>query len=259
MHMNNLSKPTKLFISHSTQDSTYVSHLVRLLQMIGMNSDNMFCTSVKGFDIPLGNNIYDYLKEQFQNYNLKVIFVLSNNYYRSAASLNEMGAAWVLQYEYTSILLPNFEFRDIKGAIDPRNISMKLDSAEIELKARLNDLYDDLRRTFNLGQCQQIIWERYRDEFIEKVYKTTSLWDSLRYLKAQKRPASEWLLPLNQLVDMDSEGFDALYMLGAKYLEAGNKEKAFEYIKRAEKAAWNEDARNCIKQIKHCELFNSRV
>lgn len=254
--MINSTKPTKLFISHSTQDLAYVSHLVRLLQMIGMSSENMFCSSIKGFDIPLGNNIYDYLKEQFQNYDLKVLFVLSNNYYNSVASLNEMGAAWALQHSYTSILLPKFEFKDIKGAIDPRNISIKLDSAERELKGRMNELYDDLQKHFELKTLQQIVWEGYRDEFIEKVHKTTSIWEHLRYLKEKNRPASEWILPLNQLVDMDPEGFDALYILGIKYSQVENAAKAAEYLGRAEKAAWNEEMQSNIKRLKQSMMFS---
>ena len=110
----------------------------------------MFCSSVKGYGIPLGENIYDYLKDQFQNYKLKVIFVLSDNYYKSVASLNEMGAAWVLQNDYNFILLPKFEFKDIKGAVDPRTISIKMDSSEREVKSRLNELSLSLQKDFGL-------------------------------------------------------------------------------------------------------------
>ena len=140
----------KLFISHSSRDIAYVSHLVKFLGSLGMNEDNMFCSSVKGYGIPLGENIYDYLKDQFQNYKLKVIFVLSDNYYKSVASLNEMGAAWVLQNDYNCILLPKFEFKDIKGAVDPRTISIKMDSSEREVKSRLNELSLSLQKDFGL-------------------------------------------------------------------------------------------------------------
>lgn len=88
--MNSLNQ-MKLFISHSSRDIAYVSHLVKFLGSLGMNEDNMFCSSVKGYGIPLGENIYDYLKDQFQNYKLKVIFVLSDNYYKSV----EIGRAHV--------------------------------------------------------------------------------------------------------------------------------------------------------------------
>ena len=101
-------KTPKLFISHSTLDQSYVSYLVRLLELLGLNSDNLFCSSAKGYGIPLGRNIYDYLREQFQDFDLRVLFILSDNYYDSVASMNEMGAAWVLQHKYTSILLPRY-------------------------------------------------------------------------------------------------------------------------------------------------------
>lgn len=254
--MNNQLNPPKLFISHSSQDISYVSHLVRLLQSIGMDNENMFCSSVKGFGIPLGKNIYDYLRILFQNYDLKVIFILSNNYYKSVASLNEMGAAWALQRSYISILLPKFEFRDIKGAVDPRNISIKIDSSEWDLKERLNELKDNLQNEFNLQPISQIIWERNRDEFIKKAQETASLWEHLLWLKEQERPASEWLIPLAKLENIDPDGFDVLYISGIQYLQLGNSAKAAEYFDRALKAATDEDMRNSVKRKKQILLLN---
>ena len=164
-------KPSKIFISHSSQDLAYVQPLVELFEYIGLTPENMFCSSVAGYNVPLNNNIYDYLKEQFQNYDLRVIFVLSKNYYNSPASLNEMGAAWVLQHKYTSVLLPQFDFRDVKGVIDQMRISIKLDSEKFELKARLNELRDILVNEpgLKLSLSSQNIWERHRDEFVDKV------------------------------------------------------------------------------------------
>ena len=167
--MSMQKKTPKLFISHSTLDQSYVSYLVRLLELLGLNSDNLFCSSAKGYGIPLGRNIYDYLREQFQDFDLRVLFILSDNYYDSVASMNEMGAAWVLQHKYTSILLPRFEFKNIKGAIDPRKISINLDAPETELKDKLNGLKDTLSTEFSLLPVKETVWEAYRDEFIEKV------------------------------------------------------------------------------------------
>lgn len=165
MSENIVEKKAKIFISHSVQDMAFVRPLVDLFEHIGLTEDNMFCSSVPGYNIPLDNNIYDYLKDQFQNYDLRIIFVLSENYYNSPASLNEMGAAWVLQHKYTSILIPHFDFRDIKGVIDQMRISIKLDSDKSELKARLNELRDSIMREFGLGTSlsSQNIWERHRD------------------------------------------------------------------------------------------------
>lgn len=67
------------------------------------------------------DRIWEYL------YNDLVVFMLSKNYYESVACLNEMGATWVLQKQYQTILLPEFDFKDIVGAINLRDISFKLD------------------------------------------------------------------------------------------------------------------------------------
>lgn len=74
----NTTKPMRLFISHSSRDIVYVSYFVQLLRAIGITEQTMFCSSIKGYGIPLGENIYDYLKQQFQNYRLKVIFIFLN-------------------------------------------------------------------------------------------------------------------------------------------------------------------------------------
>lgn len=85
-----------IFISHSTKDSEYVASLVDLLRKIGFTDKDVFCSSYPGYGIPLGKNIYEFLKSCFKDYELFVLFVISkDNYYSSPASLNEMGAAWV--------------------------------------------------------------------------------------------------------------------------------------------------------------------
>lgn len=81
-------KPKKLFISHSQKDKKYVSAIVDLLVDIGLRSDEVFCSSVPGFGIPYGDDIYEVLKKQFVDYDLCVLFILSDNYYESAACLS---------------------------------------------------------------------------------------------------------------------------------------------------------------------------
>lgn len=127
-------KRPKVFISHSSEDKDYVACLVDFLEDIGLTQEHLFCSSVSGYGIPLDEDIYDYLKQQFSEHNLHVILVLSENYYNSVACMNEMGAAWILQNKYTTILLPGFEFKEIKGAINPRRIGLKLDADPTEVK-----------------------------------------------------------------------------------------------------------------------------
>ena len=98
-----------------------------------------------------------------------MIFILSKNYYGSPASLNEMGAAWITMTTDTLLLLPGFDFPDIKGCIDPTEAGIKLDGAECELKFRLDELKDILITEHSLQPITSSRWERHRDEFIKKV------------------------------------------------------------------------------------------
>ena len=227
----------KIFVSHSSKDMIFVQTLVDLFKDIGLNEENMFCSSIPGYNIPLDVNIYDYLKEQFQNYDLHVIFVLSENYYNSPVSLAEMGAAWVLQQRYTSVLLPQFNFKDIKGVIDQIRISIKLDSEKTELKARLNELRNTFIKEFGLRSSlsSQNIWERNRDEFIDKINSIDIYWKRLRQLEEQKRPLDEWITPLQNLLEISPTSCDALYMLGTIYAQMDDKENAVKCLKSTAK------------------------
>ena len=60
-------RPAKIFISHSSQDIEFVQPLVTLFGSMGLNSENMFCSSVPGYNVPLDKNIFDYLKMHFKN------------------------------------------------------------------------------------------------------------------------------------------------------------------------------------------------
>lgn len=246
----NEQRLTKIFISHSSQDLMFVQPLVELLEALGLTDDNMFCSSVSGYNVPLDKNIYDYLKEQFQNFNLRVVFMLSDNYYRSVASMNEMGAAWVLQSRYTSVLLPQFRFKDIKGAIDPLRISIKLDSGDNELKARLNELKDTLVNEFELRPLSQNIWERYRDKFICQVRESQikALWDQLHQLGEKNQPDDAWIEPLKKLVELDQRSFDAIYMLGIMYAKINDLKNSIRCVRRAIEVAESDDQRRRAKE-----------
>ncbi|RKW44564.1 MAG: TIR domain-containing protein [Lachnospiraceae bacterium] len=169
--VNSEKMEPRLFISHSSKDLDYIKAFVEFLEDIGMNSENMFCSSIDGYNIKWGENIYDYLSEEFNNRskNLIVLFMLSKNYYDSPACLNEMGAAWVLKKEYRSILLPGFKFRDIEGAINPNDLPISLEDSKIRNK--LNDIKEQFKEIFELEKINDNKWDNIRDRFIEKINK----------------------------------------------------------------------------------------
>lgn len=162
-------KPHKLFISHSSKDKEYMEALAEMLEDIGMPDGSFVCTSVPGHGIPGGAKIFDWLRDQFLTCDLRVMFALSHNYYASAASLNEMGAAWVTKATDTLLLLPGFKFSEIDGCVDPREMGISFGSDDSELKHRLNEFKDTLISEHHLPAITQARWERHRDKFIKTI------------------------------------------------------------------------------------------
>ena len=167
--MDNENKPHKLFISHASKDKEYMQALIELLEDIGMPEGSIVCSTIPGYGIPGGADIYNWLRDQFLSCDLRVLFVFSKNYYESAACLNEMGAAWITRATDTLMLLPGFAFSDIKGCVDSRRIGISFDSAEEELKHRLNEFKDILIVEHSLQTITQTRWERHRDAFLTKI------------------------------------------------------------------------------------------
>lgn len=162
-----------IFISHSTQDKEYTKAFVDLIFAIGLNEDDIVCSSYPGVGIPLGEKVYEWLVEKFQEYDLHVLYFLSHNYYQSAACLNEMGAAWAMKQKWDGILLPGFGFSDIAGCIDPTQIGIKLDGDIDELKHRIGELKDSIVAEFGLRSVSNTRWENIRNTFISTIQEIT--------------------------------------------------------------------------------------
>lgn len=167
-------KPHMIFISHSSNDRQYTKAFVDLLFAIGLNEEDIVCSSYPGLGVPLRASVYEWLVEKFQKFDLHVLYFLSHNYYQSAASLNEMGAAWAMKQKWDGILLPGFDFSDFSGCIDPYQIQIKLDGEMEELKHRLGELKDDIVKEFSLREVSATRWEKIRGEFLNKIEEIKS-------------------------------------------------------------------------------------
>lgn len=160
--------PVKIFISHSSKDEDYVRAFVDLLINIGINKPTqLFCSSYPPFNVKLNNNIFDTLRQQYNEYRLYMIYMLSSNYYTSPVSLNEMGAGWVLQYDGQCITLPGFKVEEICGCVDKNKIALVADTKDFSL--RLNEFKDNILKIMELPPIENNLWEQKRDEFIKKV------------------------------------------------------------------------------------------
>lgn len=168
----NKKKRNLLFISHAEKDSKIVSDFVDLLYDIGLKTEDMFCSSRSDLDIAIGEDIYDYLRKTLDSDNVITAFMLSENYYKSAACLNEMGAVWLKQSNYYTFLLPEFEYKDIKGAINPNIKGIKLDITNNHLTGDLTNFKKRIEKDFGIKTADSIEinrWEKQRDQFIYSI------------------------------------------------------------------------------------------
>ncbi len=164
---NSVPKKPMVFISHSSKDYDFVEALTDMLQHIGLTHENLFCSSIPGLWIGLSQDIFESLRQLFQEYDLYVIFVQSPRYYESVASLNEMGAAWVLQTKFCSILTKDMNYDDMKGVFDKNKIAIKVNDNDAPY--RLTELRNDLFKFLHLDPIDETRWERERTKFLMKV------------------------------------------------------------------------------------------
>lgn len=99
------------FISHRSIDATFGNVVRQLLLNIGIKNNQIIFTSNPMNKIPLNENIFEYLRKRIDQ-NTYIIYLISDDYFDSAACLNEMGAAWVMQSDNTQLFLPNFNFHN---------------------------------------------------------------------------------------------------------------------------------------------------
>jgi hypothetical protein len=108
--MQVIAKMTDIFISHSTKDKHLVEKLVDLLKEgIGVPDEAIFCSSLDGHGIPLGEDFNAYMKEKIQKPKL-VLLLMTPAYMESWFCLMEVGAAWSQSHRSLAIVVPPIKF-----------------------------------------------------------------------------------------------------------------------------------------------------
>jgi hypothetical protein len=154
---------TKIFISHSSLDKEIVEELIEILESIGLNSSQIFCSSFKGYGIDFGENFLERIKNEL-DHNVLVLFMLSNNFYQSPVCLCEMGATWIKTNLHIPILIPPFEFKDVKGVIPLTHGFIVND------KNALNQFKSQIENTFGISNKLDIsTWETKRDRIVNRM------------------------------------------------------------------------------------------
>lgn len=158
-----------IFISHKSSDKKYGDALRNFITGLGVKNNQLIYTSHPLHKIPLDKNIYEFLREHISK-NVFVIILWSDKYLDSPACLNEMGAAWVAQSDYTNIYVPAFSFGNPKYhecAVDTRKMGAVLNGDE-HCKTSMIELKNKIQTLFNLENDEK--QSNYLlDQFIKEI------------------------------------------------------------------------------------------
>ena len=185
---DNYCRPPKIFISHKSEDEDFVKALVKLLRLyIGSEAEKIFCSSVPNYKIGIGKDIYPEIKSQFEKHEVFMIIIHSPRYYESPICLNEMGAAWIQDTECCSFLTADCEYDDLKGVIDKKFISIKVNAKDAT--NRMNEFICKVLDFFNLPQLELSAfsqWESDRNEFLKEVCRLSTTAEKREKTKDKK-------------------------------------------------------------------------
>jgi len=163
-----------IFLSHCSDDKSYGNALQKFITSLGVKNEQLIYTSHPLHKIPLNVNIYDYLRKHINNINL-MIFLWSDAYLESPACMNEMGAAWVTQSDYTNIYTPDFNFENPKYrkcAVDTEKMGIIL-SGDGNCKTAMIELKNKILTLFGLSveekQATYLL-----DEFIKEILEISN-------------------------------------------------------------------------------------
>lgn len=150
----------KIFISHSSNDKDIVKSFTdNILQNgIGIESDDIFCTSIEDMTMQNGDNIRETIKKTILSADYSFI-MFSENYKSSDICLNEMGAVWMADNCVRYYLLPNANFDMISWLYKYQKFEKLLDAVA------LDKLHKEMVEYYKI-QDKGITWSKYRNIFL---------------------------------------------------------------------------------------------
>lgn len=156
-------KGKKIFISHSSKDKRYVTDFVNhiLCLGVGLNLDDIFCTSIEDMTMRNGEDIRKHIQENIRSAECSFLLI-SDNYKASEVCINEMGAVWAYDSNVRIFLLPNTDFPSIGWLCDTRKADKLTDSVA------LDRLYKEMVEYFSLKE-NLIHWSQQRETFVGRV------------------------------------------------------------------------------------------
>jgi len=113
----------KVFISHSSQNIEIVQHFCSALTSIGIDAENVFCSSISGQGVNNGQKLNDAIFAAIESSDLLIYFI-SYDFINSPYCVEELGVGWYRSQKGESdcyyLLIPDVSFSDISGFINSK-------------------------------------------------------------------------------------------------------------------------------------------
>ena len=155
----------KIFISHSSKDvdiiEDFVDHI--LVLGIGINADEIFCSSIEGMDIRNGGDLRRHIQNNIRIADFSYLMI-SDNYKQSEVCLNEMGAVWAYDSNVRIYMLPNTTVDAIGWLCNVRKGDFLNNPIVID------EIKNELCECYNLPDTGTM-WSRQRERFVRQYEK----------------------------------------------------------------------------------------
>lgn len=212
-----------IFLSHATADTKLAEKFLRfLVEAIGVREKEIFCSSVEGHGIPLGDDFNEYMKTTIQEPKL-VILLMTPRYMESWFSLMELGAAWALSHYTLPIVVPPIKFDAVSSTLGLKQ------GWSIDNDGKLNALRDMIvKAEIELHEVSATTWDKKRlawksdlKKLIDKLAKPTVV------------SAGDYVALMEKLVEAekDRDQYEELYQEQQSLVEELKKVKDAKAVK----------------------------
>lgn len=158
--------PIRLFISHSSQDITFVEGLVELLRAaIELRQEEIRCTSLDGYRLPGGAHTDAQLQEEVMAADV-CLGVISPRALESLYVAFELGARWGARRPLIPILAPGVQPDVLRGPLGGINALQCT-------RPQLHQLVDDVARQLSRTPSSPAAYDRYIDRLLDESVNAT--------------------------------------------------------------------------------------
>jgi hypothetical protein len=192
-----------IFLSHATADTKLAEKFLRfLVEAIGVREKEIFCSSVEGHGIPLGDDFNEYMKTSIQEPKL-VILLMTPRYMESWFCLMELGAAWAKSHYTLPIVVPPVKFSAVSSTLGLKQ-GWSIDNEE-----KLNALRDMIiKAKIPLDDRSATTWDKKRTQWKSDLKK---LLDKLAQPTNVSAAEYEALKQKLAAVETERDQFEELY------------------------------------------------